>query len=152
MLIVWFYQCYLFPLSYSSGNNRTAGGGDGELYFTFFILFSFMHCPSQLTSFHLLLTHPMASYLIPVFFYTYNGAFGKSPGWVNIAIFFISAAVVYIFETKLFNASKFDAPKRRGCFAALCVLGLLFFLFTFVQPHIPLFMDPSTRLYGMAKN
>ncbi len=87
--------------------------------------------------------------LIPVLFYTYNGAFGKSPGWVNITIFFISAAIVYIFETKLFTSSEFDAPKRKGCFAVLCFIGALFFLFTFIQPHIPLFMDPSTLLYGM---
>ena len=36
--------------------------------------------------------------LIPVLFYTYNGAFGKSPDWVNIAIFYVSAAVVFLFE------------------------------------------------------
>ena len=34
--------------------------------------------------------------LIPIIFYTYNGAIGKSPDWINIAIFFISAAVAYI--------------------------------------------------------
>ena len=28
--------------------------------------------------------------LIPVIFYTYNGIFGKSPDWINIAIFFVS--------------------------------------------------------------
>ena len=33
--------------------------------------------------------------LIPVIFYTYNGVIGKSPDWINIAIFFISAAVGY---------------------------------------------------------
>ncbi|MBR6768462.1 MAG: hypothetical protein IKM34_03135 [Clostridia bacterium] len=39
---------------------------------------------------------------IPLLFYTYNGAIGKSPDWINIAIFFISAAIAYIYETKLF--------------------------------------------------
>lgn len=42
--------------------------------------------------------------LIPILFYTYNGVFGKSPDWINIAIFFISAAVSFILETKLFKA------------------------------------------------
>ena len=41
--------------------------------------------------------------LIPVLFYTYNGAIGKSPDWLNIAIFFISAAISYIYETRQFN-------------------------------------------------
>ena len=86
--------------------------------------------------------------LIPVLFYTCNGAFGKSPDWVNISIFFISAAIACIFETKLFIRSNFDAPKRKGCLAVLCLIGVLFLLFTFIQPHIPLFMDPSTLLYG----
>ena len=27
--------------------------------------------------------------LIPILFYTYNGVIGKSPDWINIAIFFI---------------------------------------------------------------
>ena len=30
--------------------------------------------------------------LIPILFYTYNGAIAPSPDWLNIAIFFISAA------------------------------------------------------------
>ena len=40
--------------------------------------------------------------LIPVLFYTYNGVIGKSPDWINIAIFFISAAIAYLWETKQF--------------------------------------------------
>ena len=36
--------------------------------------------------------------LIPVLFYTYNGVFGKSPEWINIAIFYITALMVFLFE------------------------------------------------------
>ena len=36
--------------------------------------------------------------LIPVLFYTYNGVFGKSLDWINIAIFYISALLVFLFE------------------------------------------------------
>jgi hypothetical protein len=42
--------------------------------------------------------------LIPVIYYTYNGVIGTSPDWMNIAIFFISAAATYIYETRLFNS------------------------------------------------
>ena len=35
--------------------------------------------------------------LIPVLFYTYNGTLGKSPDWVNITIFYISAAAIFLF-------------------------------------------------------
>ena len=44
--------------------------------------------------------------LIPVLFYTYNGIVGKSPDWINIAIFFVSAAAAYIYETLLFGKEK----------------------------------------------
>ena len=33
--------------------------------------------------------------LIPILFYTYNGVIGKSPDWINIVIFFLSAAMAY---------------------------------------------------------
>ena len=33
--------------------------------------------------------------LIPVLFYTYNGVFGKSPDWINIAIFYVTALLVF---------------------------------------------------------
>ena len=46
--------------------------------------------------------------LIPIIFYTYNGAIGKSPSWFNITIFFITTAIVYIYETKEFNKNKMD--------------------------------------------
>lgn len=49
--------------------------------------------------------------LIPVLFYTYNGAFGKSPDWLNIAIFFLSAAIVFILETLLFIKNRLRCEK-----------------------------------------
>ena len=41
--------------------------------------------------------------LIPVLFYTYNGMFGKSPDWINIAIFYITALLVFFFEWLAFK-------------------------------------------------
>ena len=35
--------------------------------------------------------------LIPVLFYTYNGVFGESPDWINIAIFYITALPVFFY-------------------------------------------------------
>ena len=37
--------------------------------------------------------------LIPVLFYTYNGVIGKSPDWINVTIFFVAAALAYLYET-----------------------------------------------------
>lgn len=87
--------------------------------------------------------------LIPVLFYTYNGVIGKSPDWINIAIFFISAAVAYIYETRLFNGDKLHCRSQKRAFAALCFIALLFVVFTFVTPQIGIFRDPLTGSYGI---
>ena len=87
--------------------------------------------------------------LIPVLFYTYNGVIGKSPDWINITIFFVSAAIAYLYETRLFqsNSLRYRAPK-----AALSLLGgiaLLFVIFTFLTPQLGIFRDPLTGAYGI---
>ena len=87
--------------------------------------------------------------LIPIIFYTYNGAIGKSPDWINIAIFFISAAAVYICETRLFNSEKVICRSPKLAFAALCAIGVLFAVFTFRTPELGIFLDPLTGTYGI---
>ena len=87
--------------------------------------------------------------LIPVLFYTYNGAFGKSPDWINIAIFYITTLLVFLFEWWAF---KRDLPLCRYpslAFAAIVLIGALFVVFTFATPQIPLFQDPLTGTYGI---
>ncbi len=87
--------------------------------------------------------------LIPVIFYTYNGAIGKSPDWLNIAIFFISAAVSYIYETRQFNNKTTVCKSPKIAVAALCVIAILFVIFTFAPPMIGIFKDPLTGNYGI---
>lgn len=87
--------------------------------------------------------------LIPVLFYTYNGAFGKSPDWLNMTIFFFTAAIVFILETLLFKKDSLHCKKPWISFLVICVIGALFVLFTFVTPKIPLFQNPLTGLYGV---
>ena len=87
--------------------------------------------------------------LIPVLFYTYNGAIGKSPDWINIAIFFLSAAIAYLHETHLFNNKKVVCRHPKGAFSLLCFVALLFIVFTFKTPTIGIFRDPLTEQYGI---
>ncbi len=87
--------------------------------------------------------------LIPVLFYTYNGVIGQSPDWINIVIFFICAAVAYIYETRRFNTAKMPCRSSAIAFATLCVIALLFIIFTFVTPKIGIFRDPLTGTYGI---
>ena len=87
--------------------------------------------------------------LIPIIFYTYNGAVGRSPGWFNIALFFISAAAAYIYETRLFNSEKVRCRSPKIAFSLLCIIGLLFAVFTFRTPELGIFLDPITGTYGI---
>ena len=87
--------------------------------------------------------------LIPIIFYTYNGVIGKSPDWFNIAIFFVSAAIVYIYESKSFNNNKTPCKSSKLAFGALCVIAILFVVFTFKTPEIGIFKDPLTGKFGI---
>ena len=87
--------------------------------------------------------------LIPIIFYTYNGVIGKSPDWINIAIFFIAAAISYIYETRLFNSDKTRCRSSNLALVVLCVIAFLFVVFTFFTPEIGIFKDPLTGTYGI---
>ena len=86
--------------------------------------------------------------LIPVLFYTYNGAFGKSPDWINIAIFYITALLVFLFEWWAFKNDQLQSGHPQLAFAVICLIGVLFIVFTFTPPQIPLFQDPLSGSYG----
>ena len=87
--------------------------------------------------------------LIPVLFYTYNGVFGKSPDWINIAIFYITALLVFLFEWWAFKRDWLPCKRPWLAFAVICLIGVLFGVFTFMPPQIPLFQDPLTGTYGV---
>ena len=87
--------------------------------------------------------------LIPVLFYTYNGVVGRSPDWINIAIFFISAAAAYLYETRLFERGTATCKRPKLAVGVLCLIGVLFLVFTFATPEIGVFRDPLTEEYGI---
>ena len=87
--------------------------------------------------------------LIPILFYNYNGVIGTSPDWANIAIFFISAGVAYIYETKLFNNNTLSCKFPKIAITLLCAIAILFVIFTFATPQIELFRDPISGDYGI---
>lgn len=87
--------------------------------------------------------------LIPVIFYTYNGVIGKSPDWINILIFFVAAAAVYIYETRQFKNEDTDCSYPRVALVTLAIIAVLFVVFTFATPQISIFKDPLTGTYGI---
>ncbi len=85
---------------------------------------------------------------IPVVFYTFNGAFGPSPDWFNIAIFYMAAAVTFLLETALFHRG-IPCRNSKAARIALWAIAVAFVLFTWRAPEIPLFRDPLTGAYGI---
>ena len=87
--------------------------------------------------------------LIPIIFYTYNGAIEKSPDWLNITIFFISAASAYIYETRRFTMGNLSCKSQTIPIIILCIIALLFIICTFFTPELGIFKDPITSSYGI---
>ena len=87
--------------------------------------------------------------LIPILFYTYNGAIGRSPDWLNIAIFFIAAAIAFLYETRLFNENRLVCRSRKLPIVILSVIAVSFVVFTFLTPEIGIFRDPINGSFGI---
>ena len=84
---------------------------------------------------------------VVVFFYTYTGIIGTNFAIVDIASFFIAVALgQYIAYRKM--ESTFSCNKLVSIIILL-VLCLCFFAFTFFPPHIALFKDPITGMFGI---
>lgn len=84
--------------------------------------------------------------LIPTLFYTYNGVIGRSPDWVNIAIFFVSAAVAYIYEARALISQKTTCKRPARAIALLLAISVLFVVFTFKAPSLGIFADPLAQM------
>lgn len=87
--------------------------------------------------------------VIPLLYYTYTGAFGVSADWFNILIFFIAAAVAFWVETRLLKSGTEICLSEVAVKIILILITVLFIIFTFSPPQIPLFIDPITKTYGI---
>lgn len=86
---------------------------------------------------------------IPTLFYGYNSILSTSPAWINIAIFFVSAATAYFIEWVLFQKN-IQCNGQKSAFTLILFIGFLFILFTFVTPRLPLFQNPINGTYGIS--
>ena len=85
---------------------------------------------------------------IPILFYTFSGAFGESPDWLNITFFFLAAGLGYFVEGLLF---KKDFSLSLPVIPVLLLLAsaLLFAVLSYSPPLLPIFRDPLTGGYGL---
>lgn len=86
--------------------------------------------------------------LVPVFYYTYTGALGVSADWVNIANYVVTVGIVFFAETRKFQKEGRCMLRPEMVIIVLCIIALVFTVFTFATPKIPIFKDPVTGSYG----
>lgn len=86
---------------------------------------------------------------ILIFFYTYTGILGISIDFLNIFSFFIGVFAAFAVDYTLINSEKFIKSKNATAIILFIAAALMFFIFTFAPPFIPLFRDPISFTYGI---
>ncbi len=83
---------------------------------------------------------------MPMLYYFYTGAFGKHLLWVDVAILLIALLFGQLLGLHTYRYGK--GINVKFLLAAVSIIIVLFILFTFFPPHIPLFQDAVTGNYG----
>ncbi len=84
-----------------------------------------------------------------VLFYTVLGASGKYIEWFNILTFYIGIGIAFCISYKLIDKSFGNRRTNTLSIIMIILTTLIFFLFTFMPPEIPLFQDPITQSFGI---
>ena len=85
---------------------------------------------------------------IPAVFYSYTALVGESILAIDIATFIIAVIIGQFASYKLFRQNTIGGPTERIALVALLLLALVFVVFTFYPPHLPIFQDSITGQYG----
>lgn len=83
--------------------------------------------------------------LIPGLYYLYTGILGVSADWFNVVIFFLAAGAAYLLQARGTSCRL----SSRSALILIGLIGVIFLIFTFFPPRIPLFADPITGGYGL---
>lgn len=77
--------------------------------------------------------------LMIAFYYTYTGVFGVHSLWVDIASCFAWVLVMFAVSRRLMQSGGPAPVRDLLCCAGAMALCVLFFVFTFAPPALPLF-------------
>lgn len=83
------------------------------------------------------------------YYYTFTGILGKNSEFINISSFFIGIIIAFTI-----NYFLIDKSIGKGCLngfgiTMLFITTLIFIIFTFEPPLIPLFQDPTNFIFGI---
>ena len=84
------------------------------------------------------------------FFYTYTGIIGKNIDWLNILSFFLGEFIAFLIDYIMIKTNKFCNVAYNSIGIGFFIFtSILFILFSFMPPLIPLFKDPISQSYGI---
>jgi hypothetical protein len=87
--------------------------------------------------------------IIPVFFYSYTAILGEDILFLDIFSFVLSVVIAQLVSYKILTLQNFSNIISYISLAGIVILGLLFIVFTYFPPQIPLFQDSLTGMYGI---
>ena len=85
----------------------------------------------------------LATFLIPIIFYTYSGILGRTWMPLDITTFFLSVWLAFAAVYRLALSCKTDSWTL-FLKALVIIIAMCFFIFTYFAPGIGLFVPPST--------
>lgn len=120
----------------------------------FFSIIEYFSLKSEVNNFVLskLIAIIIAEITILVTFYSYTAIIGTEILLVDILSFIIGVILGYLVSYKLLKFRKTPKWATILSFIAIILLGIIFVVFTYFPPEIPLFQDPETGLYGIILN
>lgn len=90
------------------------------------------------------------SVFIATFFYTYSGVTGNESTFIDILSFFVGVAIAFIISYEFMRNGKSGTRLKENVSLGLFIfISVVFFIFTFAPPLIPLFEDPQRFTYGL---
>lgn len=95
----------------------------------------------------------VAVYLIPIItglvFYGYTAVLGEEILIVDILIFLVAIIVGQLISYKIMTSAKCPMYLRFVSPILIMILALILILFTLYPPHLPIFLDKNTGMYGI---
>lgn len=85
--------------------------------------------------------------LVPLLFYFYTNAFGIEYLLIDILILFVALLFGQLLGLHIYHHSK-GCPVWLSLLLSLLII-LFFIIFTYKTPHLPIFKDTTTNLYGI---
>jgi len=97
----------------------------------------------------------VAVYLIPIItaliFYAYTTVTGTEILIVDILIFAVAVAVGQLTSYKILMSKKLPSYVNVISLTFIILLAIVLILFTFYPPHLPIFLDTNTWMYGIPR-